>query len=38
MSAEIESLISELLAKCYYQKKAQRRGCGPPADEVEEFL
>jgi biopolymer transport protein ExbB len=35
MSAEIESLISELLAKCYYQKK---RGQRTPAAEVEEFL
>jgi len=37
MSAEIESLISELLAKCYYQKK-RSQGFRSPADEVEEFL
>jgi biopolymer transport protein ExbB len=37
MSAEIESLISELLAKCYYQKKRQGGGYRA-ADEVEELL
>jgi hypothetical protein len=36
MSAEIESLISELLAKCYYQKK-RNQGVRTPADEIEEF-
>ena len=36
MSAEIESLISELLAKCYYQKK-RNQGLRAPAGEVEEF-
>ena len=37
MSAEIESLISELLAKCYYQKK-RNPGLRDPADELEEIL
>jgi biopolymer transport protein ExbB len=37
MSAEIESLISELLAKCYYQKK-RNQGLRTPAGELEEFL
>jgi biopolymer transport protein ExbB len=37
MAAEIESLISELLAKCYYQKK-RHQGLHAPASEVEELL
>jgi biopolymer transport protein ExbB len=36
MSAEIESLISELLAKCYYQKKRSQAARAMTAD-VEEF-
>jgi len=37
MSVEIESLISELLAKCYYQKK-RNQSLRAAADELEEIL
>jgi hypothetical protein len=37
MSAEIESLISELLAKCYYQKR-RSQGLRGSSDDPEEIL
>jgi biopolymer transport protein ExbB len=37
MSAEIESLISELLAKCYYQKR-RNQGLRASSDDPEEIL
>jgi len=38
MSAEMESLISELLAKCYYQKKRRNPQRDDTAAELEEIL
>jgi biopolymer transport protein ExbB len=38
VSAEMESLISELLAKCYYQKQRRSGKRQEPANELEEML
>lgn len=38
MSAEIESLISELLAKCYYQKTRRGPKKNEPGGELEEIV